>query len=211
METGKRTVILANGDFPAGAEALGALSGAARVVCCDGAAKALVERGMVPDAVVGDLDSIPGEIRGRLQGRIFRDPNQENNDLAKAFSFCMARGYGNIAILGATGKREDHTIGNISYFASFLEDAPDAVMITDFGIFSGLLPPGGKIEAEPGMQISLFAFDPQMRVSATGLRYPVENLAFPMWHTATLNEALSHEITLSFCGGPVLVYRAFGR
>ena len=38
---------------------------------------------------------------------------QETNDLNKAFRYCLANGWTDIVILGATGKREDHTLGNI--------------------------------------------------------------------------------------------------
>ena len=47
-----KTVILADGDFPAGDEAVAALRGAARVVCCDRAAVAYAARFGRPDAAV---------------------------------------------------------------------------------------------------------------------------------------------------------------
>ena len=58
-------VILANGDFPSHPVPLKQLSGADKIICCDGAAGALVSAGMEPDFIVGDLDSLDYAIRER--------------------------------------------------------------------------------------------------------------------------------------------------
>ena len=50
------TVILANGSFPRRKCLLEMLRAAARIVCCDGAASALLRAGLEPGLVVGDLE-----------------------------------------------------------------------------------------------------------------------------------------------------------
>lgn len=206
-----KTVILADGDFPSSPLALDILARAKRVVSCDRAAAGLVSHGFpFPDWVVGDLDSIPGEIRKEAEARsiLVHDPNQEDNDLSKAFNYAVMQGWSDIVILGATGRREDHTLGNIAYLADFCKRVPQISMVTDYGIFSALNVPGGVVETKKGMQISFFSFDPQQKLTAKGVVYPVEDLTLPRWHRATLNEARGECVTLSFVGEPVLVYRA---
>lgn len=52
-------VIVANGRFPSAKLPLRLLKEAKTIIACDGAVKTLYEKGIHPDAIVGDLDSIP--------------------------------------------------------------------------------------------------------------------------------------------------------
>ena len=107
------TVILADGTFPQHSVPLDYLRKADRIVCCDGSAENAVTAGLTPFAIVGDMDSLSREMKMRFSDRIFQDSEQETNDLTKAVKWCHGEGYNHIVITGATGKREDHTIGNI--------------------------------------------------------------------------------------------------
>ena len=204
-----KTVILAAGDFPSHPVPLAALFSASAIVCCDSAAAELVACGFSPDAIVGDLDSLPADLKERFADRLFPVAEQDDNDLAKAFRFTLGKGWRDIVILGATGKREDHTLGNISWLADFAPLADSVVMLTDNGLFQALQAPGGTIRVEPGDQISLFSFDPSVAVSAEGLKYPVDNLHLRRWWTATLNEAVSDTVSFHFASGTLLAYIAW--
>ncbi|MBR2365028.1 MAG: thiamine diphosphokinase, partial [Lentisphaeria bacterium] len=152
------TVILADGDFPADPVPLSFLEKAERIVCCDGAALALVKHGMTPDAIVGDLDSLSEDFRKRYSECLVHVEEQEDNDLTKAFRYCMENGWKNIVILGATGKREDHTLGNLSLLADYSLQAEKISLVTDHGIFIAVNSPG-TFESSKGEQISIFALD----------------------------------------------------
>ena len=206
MHTNGKTVILANGTFPANERPLAVLREAERIVACDGAAIPLMAIGIMPDAVIGDLDSIGGELRQRLADRIVHVTEQDTNDLSKAFRFCISNGWKNIAILGATGKREDHTLGNISLLADFSEQAPGISMITDEGEFIAIHGPT-TIKCAVGQQVSIFALDADTHIQSANLKYPLNGLAPTRWWQATLNEALADEFTLEFpAGRAVLVF-----
>ncbi len=127
-------VIVADGTFPVHEVPQDYLEKADVIVCCDGSAESLLNTGMIPDAIVGDMDSLSDELKERFSDRIFVDDNQETNDLTKAVEWCHASGYDDITIVGATGKREDHTIGNISLLAEYSEYV-NVKMVTDTGIF----------------------------------------------------------------------------
>ncbi|MBR6075271.1 MAG: hypothetical protein IKP87_08200, partial [Victivallales bacterium] len=89
MPSPQNTVILANGTFPTAPQPLAILDNAARIVCCDGAAIALMESGRMPTAVIGDLDSISAELRQKLAPMTVHVTEQETNDLNKAFRYCL--------------------------------------------------------------------------------------------------------------------------
>jgi thiamine pyrophosphokinase len=206
-QTFSETVILANGKFPDHPVPLGCLLNAKRIICCDGAADSLIDFGLVPFAIVGDCDSVNKKILEKYQDRIFRDNDQETNDLTKAVIWSFRSGYNNFVILGATGKREDHTLGNISLLIEYASFST-VKMVTDAGIFSPLLE-SCKMLSEKGQQISVFSIDPNTEITSSGLKYKLDKKKLSNWWTATLNEALGDSFTLEFNHGQVIVYLKF--
>lgn len=204
----KSIVILANGVFPRHDIPLGYLKSAEQIICCDGAVVKLVEHGMEPWAIVGDLDSVPEDLELRYSDRLFPDDDQDTNDLTKAVRFAIERGFSDIVILGATGAREDHTIGNISLLADYAESV-NVIMATDNGIFVPVRS-GSVISSWPGQQVSLFSTIPGIRISSEGLRYPLEGMSLINWWMGTLNESTGDTVSLSFdSDGFILIFLAY--
>jgi thiamine pyrophosphokinase len=201
------TIIVADGNFPAHEIPLEYLRAAGRIVCCDGSAENLIKAGYIPDAIVGDMDSLNESIAGRFQDRIFRNSNQETNDLTKSIEWCTERGFRDLVIVGATGKREDHTIGNISLLAEYIRYT-SVKIVTDTGILMALAKSSG-VSSFPGQQVSIFSIDPGTEVTSEGLRYPLEGKKLTNWWVATLNEAEGESFALKFTGGPLIIYLNF--
>ena len=124
MENGRpveTVAIVCNGQFPRREYPLYLLRSADFVVCCDGALQALEKRGIVPDVVIGDMDSVCGRALKRFPGKVVRVEDQETNDLTKAFAFVMEEWpeCRAVHILAATGYREDHTLGNLGLLMEY--------------------------------------------------------------------------------------------
>jgi thiamine pyrophosphokinase len=200
-------VILANGVFPTHDIPLSYLRNADRIICCDGSVENLVNFGLEPYAIVGDMDSINAELTDRYADRLFPDNDCETNDLTKAVNWCVSRGFYDIVITGATGKREDHTLGNISLLAEYNRYA-NVIMATDNGIFRTYYN-SVEIETFYGQQISIFSTGDDTEITSTGLKYPLNNTKLTNWWVATLNEALGDKIFLDFKQGRVLVFLKF--
>ena len=181
-----RTVILANGEFPAADSPAGRiLATAKRVIACDGAADAFRDQtGREADYVVGDLDSIGRDgLRAVGKAGVVHLPDQETNDLEKAIRFCRGRGWKDLVIVGASGKREDHLLSNV-----FRAMALGVEMVTAAGRF---LPFGRKLKlkVKKGTPISVFATDAQTRMTSKGLEWPLAGVKFANLYCATLNRA----------------------
>lgn len=203
-----KTVIVADGDFPCTELPLECLKEAAHIVACDGAANQLLAHGIMPDWIVGDLDSLPKVIKEKLPERIVYMSEQESNDLSKAFRFTQEKGWDELIILGATGKREDHTLGNLALLSEYAQKVKSVMMVTDYGRFIAL-EEAATLPSYPGEQISIFAITGGVKVTSTGLKYPLNELQLDTWWQATLNEALGDEFTLSFeKGAKLLVFLA---
>ena len=80
---GPSFVILADGSFPTHDIPLGILHNAKYLCCCDGAGMELISRGIMPDAIVGDCDSMTEEFKERYKDIIHVVEEQEYNDLTK--------------------------------------------------------------------------------------------------------------------------------
>jgi thiamine pyrophosphokinase len=203
----EQTIILANGKFPVHKIPLDFLKNAGKVICCDGAAFNLDKYGIESYAIVGDLDSLSEELSKKYADRLYPDYDQDTNDLTKSVKWCIERGYKDLVILGATGEREDHTLGNISLLVDYSAGA-NVIMVTDSGIFIPLFG-SSKLTSFPRQQISIFSINTETEITSTGLKYPLNHLKLKNWWMATLNESEGHGFTLEFKGGPLIIYYKF--
>jgi thiamine pyrophosphokinase len=198
-------VILANGEFPVHNIPVSILKNCPYIVCCDGAVNKMPSS-IEPCAIVGDCDSLSATNKEKYKDIIHRISEQDSNDLTKSVKFCIEQGKKRIAIVGATGKREDHTIGNISLLAQYLDLSEDIFMITDYGIFNAI-DSFSSFESYKGQQVSIFCISPSP-VTFHNLRYPVENRQLTNWWQGTLNEAESDVFAVD-AKGKVIVFRNF--
>jgi thiamine pyrophosphokinase len=199
------TVVIANGTFPRHPVPLAFLREASHIICCDGATEALLEYGPEPDYIVGDLDSLSQELQQRYSHCLHHNPSQDDNDLTKAVNFCAERNWSEITILGATGKREDHSIGNISLLANYAGYAK-VQMITDYGVVMPLLQ-SGRFECFAGQQVSIFSLKPDTVFTFHGLKYLLTGETLSQWWQGTLNESIDAEFTIEMDRGKALVFR----
>lgn len=197
------TIILANGDFPSHPLLLAWLEACPFVVCCDGAANSYIAWGKVPAAIVGDCDSLSAEIKEKYSNIIHIQTEQDTNDLSKAFYFCLSLEKKDIVILGATGKREDHTLGNISLLVKFMEEA-QVVMLSDYGIFNPIQE-NSSFQSYMGGQVSIFNMG-CTSLRAKGLVYPLYTFT-DLWQ-GTLNASKEDYFTI-YTDGKVLVFREY--
>ena len=161
----------------------------------------MADSGRVPDWIVGDGDSLSEENRIRFHDRIHHIPDQETNDQTKAVMFLLSQGIKRIVLVGATGKREDHTLGNISLLMEYQQMGAEVVMLTDYGFF--IPATGGKVFAGfPRQQVSVFNFG-AIQFRSEGLKYPIYDF-HSLWQ-GTLNE-VEHSSFHITAKGSYLVY-----
>lgn len=201
-ETQFDAVILADGDFPHHIIPVSVLSRAAYVCCCDGAGVHLVEHGLMPDVIVGDGDSMSESFKKRFGHIIHIVSEQDYNDLTKATRYCISKGFRRIAYLGTTGKREDHTIGNISLMSYYVNELGiEPTIVTDYGSF---ISAKGRntFGAFEGQEVSVFNLNCG-RLSGEGLKWKLR--PFDSLWQGTLNEAMGNRFVVDG-DGDYLVY-----
>ena len=216
-------VLLADGAPPTHEVPLRFLREAERLIACDGAWRAALALGRTPDAVVGDGDSLGADGRDELAWRgipLVTEAEQGTNDLCKAFRYAMRTGLGDgmIVILGATGRREDHAMGNIFHLIDFAQACQaqtgvgeTVMMVTDAGVFEPVLPPGRSWAAvcRAGSSISVFAPFPGTEMESEGLAWPLKGVALDTLWRGTLNRTTSDTFSIR-TDRPALIFRPHG-
>ena len=209
MKTG---VILCNGEFPKKEYPLYLLRSADVLICCDSARNPLrlKKLGLEPTLIVGDLDSTPARLRAEYSDRLIKIEEQDDNDLAKAFAVMRRRfpEVGTIHILGAGGRSEAHTVGNLGWLmewerralakgGSLLKEGVSVDMVSDYGT-AFAISQSAELEVGEGRKISFFSADPTLRIHSEGLEWRLDEVDLSLWWAATLNRASAERIKLSF-------------
>ena len=205
-------VIVGNGQFPKKEYPLYLLESADYVVCCDGALDTYLRhfRGRYlrrPDVVVGDMDSLSKKTAERFRDIAVKIDEQETNDQSKAFHYILEHfpDVDTVHILGATGKREDHTIGNLSLLMEYAremrrQDCGRTVSVdivsdwsTAFAITDSC-----TLDVGEGRSVSIICPDNSLNIKSEGLAWPTDNVVFDNLWQATLNRASADRISLTF-------------
>ena len=197
-------VILCDGAFPTEPYPLYLLDSAEGVVCCDGALVKYLEHfpDRTPLAVVGDMDSLPSEVKEQFSGILFPESEQDYNDMTKAMRWVLREHpeVQEIVILGATGLREDHTIGNLGLLMEYtrLFDLADrkVSMVSDYGTAFAITD-SCELHLGEGRRFSFFSADNSLKVQSKGLQWPLDGVIFDAWWKATLNRTTEPVVSLT--------------
>ena len=199
-------VILCNGEFPRKAYPVYLLEKAGAVVCCDGAAVKYMRRyggERMPEAVIGDMDSLPKKWREKLAPIVVHVEEQDDNDMTKAMRYVLERhpDVTDIHILGATGLREDHTVGNLGLLMEYTRmfDLKDirVEMVSDYSTAFAVTD-SCELHVGKGRRVSLFSPDNSLTIKSEGLQWPTDGVVFDNWWPATLNRATADVVKLTF-------------
>jgi thiamine pyrophosphokinase len=207
---GKSIVIICDGSFPKTEYPRYVISTADFIVCCDGALAKFLKHSpkifgteKLPDLVIGDMDTLSPAMQKKYSDIIIREDEQEHNDQTKAVRWVInnIRNIDTIHILGSTGGRADHTIGNLSLLMEYTRmfDLGEIMIeaVTDEGT---IFPINDTTEFEcgQGREISIFSPDSSLRIKSEGLEYKTDDVIFDNWWKATLNKACQDKVRLEF-------------
>jgi thiamine pyrophosphokinase len=207
----RKVVIIGDGRFPKTEYPRYLIRTADFIICCDGAlrkflrnSEAIFGEQKLPDLVIGDMDSLSEAMKRKYSDIILKVDEQEHNDQTKAFTWIMENisDVSDIRIFGATGAREDHTIGNISLLMEYtrmfdLEGKGITIeMVTDNGS-AFAINDSMEFDCGQGRSVSIFSPDNSLRISSEGLEYPTDGVTFDNWWKATLNKASQDTVKLT--------------
>ncbi len=178
------------------------------LLAADGGANHIARIGLRPDAVIGDFDSVSPSTRAWLGEEPFvHRPDQDRTDLDKAVEYAFGElGLDRLTVLAALGGRPDHDLGNLGLLARMAVGEKLVFLGSDHRTLAvtGEL----SIKARPGETWSFWTYDPSVRVTVEGVRWPIERAAIdPAGRPSISNEAIQNEVRILAEGGAVIVMR----
>lgn len=206
----RNVVIICDGQFPKTEYPRYLIRTADFIICCDGAlrkfirnSKAIFGEERLPDLVTGDMDTLPASWQKKYSDIIIKETEQEHNDQTKAVRWALGNipDIDHIYIIGATGGRADHTIGNLSLLMEYTRmfDLGNTAIeaVADDGTMFAV---NDTIEFDCGIgrSVSIFSPDNSLRIKSAGLEYPTDHVVFDNWWKATLNKAVQDNVRLEF-------------
>ena len=205
-------VILCDGVFPKTEYPRYLIRMADFIICCDGAlvkfmrnSKAIFGEERLPDLVIGDMDTLSQQMQRKYKDIIIKEEEQDHNDQTKAVRWAVNNidDLEHVYILGATGGRPEHTIGNagllMEYTRMFDLEGRGIVMesVSDYGTMFAVNDTI-SLDCGEGRQISIFSPDNTLKIRSEGLAWQTEDVVFDNWWKATLNRAVQDTVTLTF-------------
>lgn len=173
---------------------------ASRVIAADGGARRALALGVMPEAVIGDLDSLDSATRAALpKGSVHRIAEQDSTDFDKTLRHVAAPF---VIGLGFWGARMDHGLAALNVLARH----PDRRCVLMGGReVCFLCPPELDLALRPGTRVSLFPLGP-VEGESEGLEWPIGGLKFaPDGRVGTSNRALAGRVRLRFTAPRMLV------
>ena len=169
------------------------------IVAADAGADRLLKYNIIPDIVIGDLDSISNKTSTKLEEWIFSNKNIQKTDLEKAVDYAFEKGATEIQIVGWSGGRIDHTLAALGLAfnpkISLIDELFTVEVVTDSKIIKGL----------ENTLFSLVAM-PEARVSIDGARWELQHEKLKMGGRGIHNEiGSSGEVTIECHSGNLLV------
>ena len=204
---GANILIAANGDWPMEAIWKPLVDNCQIIVACDGAIVQSLQNDIIPDYIIGDLDSVPNEI---IDSQIKSLPitvipmlNQNSSDLSKALKYCQSIEAKKIDVIGIGGGRLDHQLG--AYF-SLCENNSNAILHLDEWSIRLVGKEGLTIDSiEKGKNVSLFAIGSVEGVKISGVKWPLNDEQLSAGTNGLHNESTGEEIQISHRGGDLLM------
>lgn len=200
-------LILANGEPPSQKMFEHMTDWADVFIAADGGGNAAQTLGKMPDIVIGDMDSYRSHEHEPY--KIIRDPDQYSNDLEKALTLAQKKGATSVRVLGATGRRLDHTLKNLSVLKQFNNHFQE-ITFYDNEVIILLLPNQYSEEITPGTAVSLFPLSGKViGVTTSGLKYPLTDGVLENGvQDGSSNTVVSSPVQISHRKGDLLLFIA---
>ena len=173
------------------------------LVCAtDGAYNFLDEHDIVPDLVCGDLDSSQ-EIPKNIE--VIHTPNQNFTDFDKMLQILFDKGFKTIDVFGASGKEQDHFLGNLHTALQWKEKLK-LTFFDNHGKYF-LAQKTTTIIDVLDKTISLIPFPKTTNIVTKGLKYSLNNETLDFGkRIGTRNKAIENNVSITFKSGNLLIF-----
>lgn len=183
------------------------------LICADGGGDCLYEYSILPDYLVGDFDSISKEameyFRKKLEN-IDTYPSEKNStDSEICVEKALSLGVDEIIMLGFTGSRLDHVLGNLGLLQKCMLLGIKGA-IADDNNYINISNKSLAIKRRGMKYLSLQAYsDVVDDLTITGAKYPLDKYTLLRGDPRTIsNEFINDEVCINFSSGTLLIIQS---
>jgi len=205
----KSCIILANGKPPKKSIiTFFQRKGYKKLICADGGANSALKMKLVPDIIIGDLDSISSNALKEFKyvSKIIQIKRQNDTDVEKCLKYAIKNNFDEALLVGAAGNRLDHTFCNIGIVLKFFHRIKVSLIAED----SYLKAYTGNVDLKtiPGETISLYGISSETKIISNGLKYELKNISLPFgMKESTSNISKKESVKLKITNGIIFVIR----
>ena len=171
MNLKKNVSVILNGQMPTDETIINQITNSDYIIAVDGSANKLFDLEIIPDVIIGDLDSLQNINNKNIE--LVKTPNQNKTDFRKTLEWCIEKNILNISIFGISGESDDHFLGNYYTLSDFGEKISWKAF-TDFSVISPCVG-NKKFESFKGQKVSLFCMKGSSTVNSENLEYPLQS------------------------------------
>ena len=192
MNVKKNVSVILNGQMPTDDAIINQITNSDYIIAVDGSANKLFDLEIIPDVIIGDLDSLQNINNKNIE--LVKTPNQNKTDFRKTLEWCIEKNILNISIFGISGESEDHFLGNYYTLSDFGEKISWKAF-TDFSVISPCVG-NKKFESFKGQKVSLFCMKGSSTVNSENLEYPLQSYHLKPSDDAVRNLSLEDNFTI---------------
>ena len=174
------------------------------IIVTDGSYDKILKLDIVPNIVIGDLDSIKSIPKNV---RIIKETDQNKSDFEKALIWLKNNDYFEISIVGITGGRIDHLLINFvliyKYFQKF-----NLTIYTNDEIARILTPGKYSINGKKNDLFSIVALPKVKNLIIKSAKYSINEKEFEIGSQGLSNEFLTGKIEISFTSGLIVFIKS---
>ena len=205
---GKKIAIIGNGTINNKKFHLRILKEYDIIICADGGATNAKKMNIIPDYIIGDLDSTTNEILNFFKlnlTKIIKDENQDKTDMELAINLAEKLKPDEIIIMGAIGYRIDHTIANILCLDKIKSNIKTKI-IDDKNIIE-IIENEKCIEGEKDDIVSIIPLTDIVDLSYQGLKWLINNQDVKFGWFGISNKLKGKKAKISLKRGKILIVR----
>ena len=192
MNEKKNVSVILNGQMPTDNTIINQITNSDYIIAVDGSANKLFDLEIIPDVIIGDLDSLQNIKNKDIE--LVKTPDQNKTDFRKTLEWCIEKNILNISIFGISGESEDHFLGNYYTLSDFGEKISWKAF-TDFSVISPCVG-NKKFESFKGQKVSLFCMKGSSTVNSENLEYPLQSYHLKPSDDAVRNLSLEDHFTI---------------
>lgn len=182
-------------------------------IFCDSGLRHADILGVHPDLIVGDFDSYELEkAEGRGSETIVLPCEKDDTDSFFAAKEAIRRGFKRVLLIGALGRRFDHSMANISILIMLFRAGIKAEILDDHSVMEIVGENGAEIDGTYKYFSLLSVSGEAEGVDISGAKYPLSNAVIsPEYQYGVSNEVLSGEkASVRVREGELLLIKVFG-